>query len=49
MGEMKKNVLLVLVSIVVASFTGCAGSQEAEIPSRENLSTEIVEDFEFPS
>ena len=49
MGEMKKNVLLVLVSIVVASFTGCAGSQEAEIPSRENLSTEIMEDFEFPS
>ena len=46
---MKKNVLLVLVSIVVASFTGCAGSQEAEIPSRENLSTEIMEDFEFPS
>ena len=46
---MEKNVLLLLVSIVIASITGCAGSQEAEIPSRENLSTEIVEEYEFPS
>ena len=40
---MEKNLLFLLVSILAVISTGCAGSQEAEIPSRESLSTEIVE------
>ena len=40
---MEKTVLLVLVSVLATCFIGCAGSQEAEIPSRENMSTELVE------
>ena len=46
---MKKFILLVLVSILAAISTGCSESKEAVIPDRENLSTEIVEEFEFPS
>ena len=48
MTVMKKIVLLVLVAMA-AIFTGCTGSEETVIPSRENLSTEIVEEYEFPS
>ncbi len=46
---MKKIVLLMLVSILAAISIGCSGSKEAAIPSRENLSTEKVEEFKFPS
>jgi len=40
---MKKNVLILLVLVLVAAFSGCTGSQEAEIPDREQMSTELVE------
>ena len=40
---MKKNVLFLLVSLLVAAFSGCTGSQEAEIPDREQMSTETVD------
>lgn len=43
MNEMKKNVLFLLVSILAAAFSGCTESQKAEIPDREQMSTEIVE------
>ena len=46
---MNKFILLMLVSIMAAIFTGCSGSEEVVIPDRANLSTEIVEEFEFPS
>lgn len=46
---MKKIVLLMLVSILATISTGCSEPGETVIPDRENLSTEIVEEFEFPS
>ena len=40
---MNKNVLILLVSLLAAVFSGCTGSQEAEMPDRGKMSTEIVE------
>lgn len=48
MSVMKKLVLLTLVSMA-AIFTGCTGSEETVIPDREKLSTEIVEEYQFPT
>ena len=47
---MKKLVLVLLTLVSMAAiFTGCTGSEETVIPDREKLSTEIVEEYQFPT